>query len=125
MEGRKGMRPLGLVLLAAALSVGVLGCGSASADPSRGATVTRADFGDRWPFTVDQGVLRCEPPSQVVFSSGGVDYAVNGMARGDMRARGWQEIDGIWAPNTDPEVAGMDLKISVGPLIERGLELCD
>ena len=75
--------------------------------------VSRAAFGDDWPLTVADGVLRCEGAA-VIFRTGGTDYGVNGAA-----AR-FADIDPIWAD--DP--SGVSPKKSIGPLIERGLTLC-
>lgn len=84
--------------------------------------VTAGDFGEKWPLTVDAGVLRCEPhagkTSQVTFMDGnGTIYAVNGIASGTGR---FQDIDVIWAPATD----GVGLKKNISPLIDAGLALC-
>lgn len=78
--------------------------------------VSRTLLGDDWPLTVADGVLRCEPPSAVVFRSGGTDYAVNGVAT----SAGHSYIDPIWAAGA----SGVAPKKSIGPLIERGLALC-
>lgn len=88
------------------------------AGPDAGAgeqEVTRADFGDEWPLTVEGGTLRCDGEA-VTFEADGTTYAVNGMATS--RDAG-ADIDPIWAPG---EVEG--LKISIAPLIDWGLELC-
>jgi hypothetical protein len=89
-------------------------------------TVTREEYGDAWPFTVDSGVLKGVPTGQrtaggtdlveVTFTSGGTTYALNGIARD---TRKYAEIDGIWA--SDPNIVG--LKKNVGPIIDRGLAL--
>lgn len=42
--------------------------------------VNAADFGDDWPLTVSEGVLRWEPPDAVVFVAEGKEYGVNGIA---------------------------------------------
>ena len=106
------MRRLASLLGAAAL-LGA-GCGSGSHDNS--IEVHARDF-DRWPLTVDEGTLRCEGAGSVTFEAGGQTYAVNGTARG---LDAGSDIDIIWAD--DPDVDG--LKLSIGPLINRGLELC-
>lgn len=58
--------------------------------------VSRAEFGEKWPLTVDDGVLACDQSSSalgaVVFSSGGRRYALNGTAKG----QGIPPIDPIW-----------------------------
>lgn len=82
--------------------------------------VSRSDFGDDWPLTVERGTLACEEPSAVIFTTGGTTYAVNGMASGLADQRGWEaEIDPIWA---EGEAAP---RKNIGPLIDRGLELCE
>lgn len=105
------VRP-GIVIGAIAL-LAVAGCGA------EGTEVSRDDFGSSWPLTVDSGTLRCEGEGgfgAVVINADGTDYAVNGVAKG----QGYEPIDPIWAD--DPELAG--LKVSIGPLIDRGLALC-
>lgn len=89
-------------------------------------TITREEYGDAWPFTVDSGVLRGVPTGQrtaggteiaeVTFTTGGKTYALNGTARGAAR---YAEIDGIWANH--PSIVG--IKKNIGPIIDRGLEL--
>ena len=46
-----------------------------------GQTVTKEELGDEWPFSVDQGVVRCLPIGlgAVVFEAGGRTYALNGI----------------------------------------------
>lgn len=78
--------------------------------------VSRADFGDKWPLTVESGELQCIKSFGVVFHTGGTTYAVNGSAI-DL---GYKRIDPIWAP--DPEFPGA--KKSMAPLIDAGRELC-
>lgn len=82
-------------------------------------SVSRVEFGDAWPLTVERGTLLCIDQA-VVFSSGGVNYAVNGTAVQRASEFGWRDIEAIWADN--PTVAG--LKKDIGPLIERGRALC-
>lgn len=90
-------------------------CGGAGAEV--GEPVSRADFGDDWPLTVDTGELRCEGASAVVFVVDGTEYGVNGSAL----SAGYPEIDPIWAD--DP--SGNAPKMDIGPLIQAGLELCE
>lgn len=74
-------------------------------------------------MTVDAGVLSCESHGGGVHSvfftdPEGKRYALNGIAEGHHPEL--PPIDQIWAPN--PKVP--ELKINIGPLIDRGLELC-
>lgn len=63
-------------------------------EPPNQREVTRQEFGEQWPFTVERGTLSCES-SAVVFSVDGRSYAMNGTARG----RGYAAIDPIWREN--------------------------
>jgi hypothetical protein len=74
-------------------------------------------FDREWPLTVDQGVLACDLDAVTITAEGAV-YAINGLAR--QRELG-DDLDPIWKPNPDVEGAS----ISVGPLIDLGLTLCD
>lgn len=85
--------------------------------PRPSGNVSRADLGDAWPLTVKEGTLLCVDQA-VVFSTGGVNYAVNGTAKGRASEFGWRDIATIWADGS----AG--LKKDIGPLIERGLAQC-
>lgn len=89
-----------------------------TAAPTDRRTVRKEDYGDAWPFTVESGVVRCVAPrNEVVFSSGGKAYAVNGTAKAnDLYA----DIGSIW--KDDPMIAGA--KVSIGPILELGLSLC-
>jgi hypothetical protein len=78
--------------------------------------VSRADFGDEWPLTVGSGTLSCDGDA-VTFTTGGTTYGVNGTAR---TLNEWPDIDPIWAK--DP--SGLAPKKDIGPLIDRGLDLC-
>lgn len=81
--------------------------------------MTQAEFGDKWPFSVSEGTLRCEGSGgagAVTFEAGGKVYGVNGTAKG----RGLPGIEPIWLDDS----SGLGLKKSVGPIIDRGLQLC-
>ena len=84
------------------------------------ALMTQEQLGREWPLTVDQGIVRCEGAGEVYFETGGTAYLVNGTAQG---ASDGPEIDPIWADDTS--VQGFKAKINVGPIIDRGLELCE
>lgn len=87
--------------------------------------VTRTDLGEKWPLTVDYGVVSCQNKTaggqalKVATFTGpdGTVYALNGTAKSHTDAA---PIDPIWAP--DPVTTG--LKVGIGPLIERALTFC-
>lgn len=85
-----------------------------------GTKVTSAEYGDRWPFTIDEGTLRCDAESRrsrrlfVTLDDGtGIMYALNGSAR----SFGYPDHKSILKPGK----TGADLR----PFIERGLTLCE
>jgi hypothetical protein len=110
---------VGLLLIA---PVSLTACGeNASGPASNERDVSSTSYGSAWPLTVDSGTLRCEGAGAVTFTSeDGTTYWVNGAAGGQADERGWSNIRSIWAD--DPSLEG--LKISIGPLIDDGLELC-
>lgn len=80
--------------------------------------ISKQEFGEDWPLTVDHGTLGCYETYGIVFTApDGIEYTVNGTAKS---ADDLKEIDEIWAD--DPQIDGA--KINIGPLIDRGLELC-
>ena len=92
--------------------------GNSNSNPSNAIEIDSAQFGEAWPFTIIHGTLSCTGYREVLFSVGSTSYALNGAAREHMQYR--QEINEIWRP--DPKYSGS--RISVGPLIDRGLSLC-
>jgi Protein of unknown function (DUF2511) len=88
--------------------------------------VSRTDYGNDWPLTVESGTLRCDPPSAVTFTTeNGTTYWINGTAASMADGNGWLDVEPIWADDPDPTYEGLDLKINIGPLIDDGLTLCD
>ncbi|WP_419861751.1 DUF2511 domain-containing protein [Candidatus Palauibacter sp.] len=89
-------------------------------------TISRSDFGDEWPFTVESGLLRCSPPSVVTFTSGGTTYAVNGTAMTVVGAG--VAIEPIWAL-APPLISDIDivdrLSLSDRQEIFRQLGVCE
>jgi Protein of unknown function (DUF2511) len=95
-----------------ALLVSLVAASACSSSSGNSEEVSRADLGSDWPLTVDSGTLVCEGAGSVTFTVNGTTYAVNGLAEG-------ADIDPIWADSGD------GLKKNIGPLIDRGLSLCD
>jgi hypothetical protein len=86
--------------------------------------VSREEFGERWPLTVDAGELECRQKGagpagrMVLFHAEGRTYAVNGTA---ITHSGHPRIDPIWRDN--PDIPGT--KIPITPLLNAGLKLCE
>lgn len=95
--------------------------GSGDVDGEPAGYVERDDFGDAWPLTVDSGRVRCEPYETYVFvGPGGTEYALNGLAE----TEGYADIEPIWRDDPDPPVEGVDLKVSIDPLMQAASERC-
>lgn len=82
--------------------------------------VHRDDYGDAWPFTVDDGIVDCEPGDRIVFRVGRITYAVNGLAQSWAEQEGYADIRPIW--RDDPK--GQLPKVSIHSIILLGMELC-
>lgn len=87
---------------------------SVSADTGE---ISREEYGENWPFTVDSGRLECWRGPAAVFVTDGTVYQLNGVAK----QMGHAPIDPIWRDN--PAIPGT--KISLGPVIQRALKLCN
>ena len=95
------------------LALAATACGGGGA---AGVEITAEQFGDSWPFTVERGQLSCAGASAIVFTADGTEYAVNEAAR----EAGYAALDPVW--RSSPIIPA--LKVSVAPVIERGLDLC-
>lgn len=85
----------------------------------RSTGITRSEFGDDWPFTVEEAELRgagSHGLASVTIKVNGTEYALNGIAKGQHR---FEDVEVIWAK--DPETGA---KKNIGPIIDRGLKLC-
>lgn len=83
--------------------------------------ISKETLGAPWPFSVDSGVVQCNDQRHVLFVAGGQTYAINGTARGAIKAGApYKDLDEIWLDN--PDMAGA--KISVQPVLDIGLSLC-
>lgn len=84
--------------------------------------ITRKEYGDAWPFTLDELQLFCLQGAVIVSNvDTGDSYPINGVASGRADTLRLFPLEQIWRDN--PEIAGT--KVSVGPLIERGLTMCE
>ncbi|MDA7086522.1 DUF2511 domain-containing protein [Pseudomonas sp. SA3-5] len=84
--------------------------------------VSAEDYGQDWPFKGEEMHLLCMPGNAVVASDpeSGRMYPLNGTASSQAKRLGLDPLEAIWLDN--PAIPGT--KVSVGPLIERGLALC-
>ena len=93
--------------------------GNLSGTNGKSVEVTETSWRDgTWPFTVDRGVLGCTKPpypGEVTFNAEGKVYGLNGTALD----QGLPQVDPIWRRE------GTELRVGIGPMIERGLKLCE
>ena len=89
--------------------------------------VTRQEFAEDWPLTLDVVTLRCKWPDSermqlraLLIEVGGDFYAINGVARVHAAKNGWRDVKPIW--RDDPRNPGA--KVPLSPLIERAEVLC-
>jgi hypothetical protein len=81
--------------------------------------ISKEQYGDQWPFTVDFGILACRRGNAVIFRTEDHEvYALNGLAMDE-----YKDVRPIW--KDDPNFPFPNSKISLGNLIREGLELCD
>lgn len=91
-----------------------------SSHPGAGAalskTVSRDEYGSKWPFKVDSGEVDCRPGPAALFVSGDKTYQLNGLAS----QLGYASINPIWRDN--PAIPSS--KISLRPIIDKALSFC-
>ena len=78
--------------------------------------------GEAWPFTVAELHLQCLPGRAVVVTDveSGAMYPLNGPAKSKAQALALEPLEKIWREN--PAIPST--KVSIGPVIEQGLQLC-
>jgi hypothetical protein len=102
----------------ALLAIVLIGC-SGGTEPIK---VTQAEYGERWPFTVSEGIIDCVSRSDVVMKVGEDVYAVNGTARSKVRSRLYKDLAEIWRN----QPAGLEGKVPIpDELMQQGLKVCD
>ena len=105
-----------LIILAAVLLGGFY---AFSLFQTSGQKVSAADYGDDWPFTVSEGYIDCKKEMALTFESGGVVYALNGVASAWLDA---EDLDSIWLP--DPKYPDFKLKKDYSDIFEAAERLC-
>ena len=85
-----------------------------------GEEISKSSVDFDWPFAVASGRVECRNGCEVVFTSNGVTYSINGTADAFASQRGYRDVRPIWADN--PAILGT--KINIGPIISIGLDLC-
>jgi hypothetical protein len=111
----------GMIAAFIGAAFGVSGCddstGNGADRMARSRTVSRSQYGNDWPLSVDRGELRCYPNlgGAVAFAASGTLYALNDAAR----RHGYVAI----RPIRTTEMGPPGLK-DLGPLLRDGASLC-
>lgn len=104
------MKNITLIIAALLLSA----CGS---EPKTLA-ITSAQYGDKWPLTVEKGTLSCEPLDRIIFTtSEGQRFGVNGSASSNQLS--------ILEIAKETENLGVKFKMDTSFLIDEGMKLCN
>ena len=86
--------------------------------------IHQKDYGDAWPLTVSEARLFCDG-NMVFVRVDDIYYPLNGRAKSQLRTRrpAWivRDLKDIWKFRV-PE---FDLRVSISPLIDDGLILCN
>ena len=83
--------------------------------------ISKSDFGDDWPFSVESGTLSCQgDPYVIIFESGGRTYGLNDAARATEQ---YEEISVI--VKTDENYPGGQVKMDISVIEFEGLKLCN
>ncbi|CAB5643190.1 Protein of uncharacterised function (DUF2511) [Pseudomonas putida] len=108
-----------LIGVISVIVVAIAGCGA----DEKTETVSSKDFGDAWPFTVEQIDLLCDGPSPKALARtpDGVIYALSGSARSNAKDRGW--ADGHDITKSNPSVPS--IKMDYSDFVKRAQALCD
>ena len=101
-----------------------LGC-SDSSNNVKERTITKKELGIYWPFkNADKAIIKCYKDGDIkapVVVVNGKAYGLTGYADMHYGQDDLKAINKIWAD--DPRIKG--LKVDLGPITEKALELCD
>lgn len=109
--------------------------------------ISSNNLGARWPFKVEKGVVHCiqyevqgispNDIQGVIFEANGKTYAINGVAESRSNEFGYSNIEEIWLFDdkhtqelidmgvSQEEAEKVKVRISIAPIIEEGLKLCN
>lgn len=108
----------------------ILAIGDELKERQLGIHISQAEYGDRWPYTIPEGTLRCLDHRSIVLMHKGVPYALNGKATtkarvhvsgGQLTPPKYKELMLIWRDRPDYPGA----KMPDPGIIDRGLALCE
>ena len=83
-------------------------------------TITSAEYGDKWPFTVNEVKLSCRNVAAVLITANGKTYTLNGKAKTQFKQL--PDSRDITKPN--PKYGAGAVMTLPSDMIQRGLALC-
>ena len=104
------MKHLWLLLLASVL----VSCGGS------GVEVTRQQYGEAWPFTVDSAVVDCDAGGRAIVSTKRPDVTGTWALTGAARSYGYPAVDPFWRDS--PTIPGT--KVPLTQMIALALRQC-
>lgn len=107
------------IILAIVLAALLSACGG-NPPPPRAQQITAEEFGDAWPFQVEEGLLRCEQGRVVVFITDDATYAVNTAAQSGRDQKGESILPILRSRPDDPTQL-----VPLAPITELGEQLCE
>jgi hypothetical protein len=105
------------------LTVLILGCSDnepVSETTHNERKITKAEYGEKWPFTVEEGILKCINDG-VIFTVNRKSYGINGRAKTD----GYADPQEIWAVDSSLSDAYNTLRKDIQPIIDDGRKMCN
>ncbi|MEY4011849.1 MAG: hypothetical protein RIT22_973 [Bacteroidota bacterium] len=133
-----------LKLFLVLLSIIAISCGESEPKILNQKKISKWDLKEKWPLIETEGTLKCvqfeiegvspELSKGVLIEIKGTDYPLNGTAKTWSDKYGYSDIEEIWSDDLKLKRDLMKLgvteknatsKISIGPLIEEGIKLCE
>lgn len=109
-------------ILKIAIAILLTGCGneqSVESSSTHEKAITKAEYGTKWPFTVESGTLKCVDGS-VIFTANGKTYGVNGASK----SHGYADIEEIWAVDSSLSDGNSKIRMDIGIVLADGVNLC-
>ena len=137
------MKKLNSILLLI-LTISIISCGNDGPIVLNEKSLTKEEFDDKWPLTVDEGTLQCiqfevdginpEVLRGIIFKTKDKTYSVNGVAKSHGVDYGFEDISVITKIDLKTKNEMMKLGVSEkdatikmdnGFLLDEGLKLCE
>lgn len=127
-----------------AIALTLLSCSENGPKVLNEKNISKQEFGEKWPFTVDKGLIQCvqyeidglapDLTKGVIFIEDGKTYGVNGTAKSQGKTLGYEDILLILNDDLKMKEEAMRLgasekdatvKMDISPILDEGLKLCE